>query len=130
MFSRYTLFGGRRRNGGRRPGANVNAFVDVHGAPLFFATVAVVALNFLDAWFTMLFLSYGGQELNPIMDAIIRIGPWPFLLLKSAGIGFCVAFLTLAKNFRIARIGLWVVLVGYILLLGWHLFLLTRLPVD
>lgn len=85
--------------------------------------LAVVALNFLDAWFTMLFLSHGGEELNPIMDAVIRQGTMPFVLAKSVGIGICVAVLTVAKNFRFARVGLGIVLVGYAALLGWHLHL-------
>lgn len=122
-LSRYTFFGGRRRSGGRRAMENDGAFVDVHGAGLFLVVLAVIALNFLDAWFTMFFLSLGGEELNPVMDAVIREGTLPFVLAKSVGIGICVAVLTIAKNFRFARIGLAVVLVGYALLFGWHMWL-------
>ncbi len=126
MLSRYALFGGRRR-AGRRPGENDNSFVDVHGPALFAVVLGVVLLNFLDAWFTILFLSHGGQEMNPFVDEVLQWGPWPFILLKSAGIGLCVLFLTLAKNFRIAKLGLGVVLAGYLLLLCWHVVLYMRL---
>jgi hypothetical protein len=122
-LSRYTFFGGRRRSGGRRAHENDGSFVDVHGAGLFLVVLAVIALNFLDAWFTMYFLSLGGEELNPVMDAVIREGTLPFILAKSVGIGICVAVLTIAKNFRFARLGLAVVLVGYALLFGWHMWL-------
>ncbi len=122
-LSRYTFFGGRRRAGGRRAHENDDAFVDVHGPGLFLVVLAVIALNFLDAWFTMFFLSIGGEELNPVMDAVIREGTLPFILAKSVGIGICVAVLTVAKNFRFARVGLAVVLVGYALLFGWHMWL-------
>lgn len=128
MWSRYVLFGGRRRTV-RRAEEREGAFVDIHGPRLLGLVSAIVALNLLDAWFTLLFLSHGGQELNPFVQQILDLGghPWPFLLFKTIGIGICCAFLTLTKNFRPARIGLWVVFVGYTVLLGWHLYLLSWL---
>lgn len=128
MWSRYALFGGRRRTV-RRVAEREGAFVDVHGARLFLLVLCIVALNLLDAWFTLLFLSHGGKELNPFVQAILDAGghPWPFLLFKTVGIGCLCAFLTLTKNFRPARFGLWFVFVGYSVLLGWHLYLLSWL---
>ena len=129
MFSRYTWRGGRRRRGGRRPGEDASTFVDMHGGVLFAIVSAVATLNFLDAWFTVYFISYGGMELNPIVDQLLLMGTWPFILAKSIGIGVCVAVLTVTKNFLIAKIGLGIVLVGYSALLGWHLYLLGHIPV-
>jgi hypothetical protein len=130
MLSRYMLFGGRRAQIRRRD-EREGAFVDLHGPRLFGMVLAILALNLLDAWFTLVFLSHGGKEMNPMVQAVLDLGdhPWPFLLLKTLGIGLLCAFLTLAKNFRSARIGLWFVLVGYTALLGWHLYLLTWLGV-
>ena len=126
MFSRYALFGGRRR-AVRRVDDDPQQFVDQYGSGLFLVVLAIVALNFLDAWFTIFFLSHGGTELNPLVDSVIRLGLLPFILLKSVGIGFCVVVLTVAKNFRTARFGLGVVLLGYTALLGgWHLYLLLE----
>ena len=85
------------------------------------------ALNFLDAWFTVLFLSHGGTELNPFVDELLMLGTWPFILVKSLGIGICCVVLTLTRKFWMSRLGLGFVFTGYTLLLGWHLFLLTRL---
>lgn len=128
MFSRYTFFGGRRRTVRRveeRPGS----FVDVHGPRIFFLVLAIVGLNLLDAWFTLLVLSHGGKELNPVVQSVLDLGghPWPFVVLKTMGIGFACAFLTVTKHFRSARIGLWLVFGGYGALLGWHLYLLSWL---
>ena len=122
------LWGGRRRQI-RREEEREGAFVDVHGPRLFVMVLAILALNLLDAWFTLLFLQHGGKELNPLVQAVLDLGddPWPFLLMKTAGIGVLCAYLTLAKNFRSARIGLWFVLAGYTALLGWHLYLVTWL---
>ena len=131
MLSRYALWGGRRRQA-RREGEREGAFVDVHGPRLLAMVLAILALNLLDAWFTLVFLSHGGKELNPMVQTVLDLGdhPWPFLVMKTLGIGVLCAYLTLAKNFRSARIGLWVVFVGYTALLGWHLYLLTWLGVS
>lgn len=128
MWSRYALFGGRRRTVRRRE-EREGAFVDVHGPRMFVLVVAIVALNLLDAWFTLLFLSHGGQELNPVVQFVLDFGghPWPFVLLKTVGIGFACAFLTMTKHFRSARWGLGVVFVGYAALLAWHFYLLQWL---
>jgi hypothetical protein len=128
MWSRHALLGGRRRTV-RRGHEREGAFVDVHGPRLFALVLLIVALNLLDAWFTLLFLAHGGTELNPLVQLVLDFGahPWPFLLLKTVGIGTACAFLALAKHFRPARIGLWLVAAGYAALLVWHLYLLSWL---
>lgn len=125
MWSRYAWFGGRRRSV-RRDEEREGSFVDVHGPRMLLLVLTIVALNLLDAWFTLLFLSHGGKELNPVVQAVLDLGghPWPFLLLKTVGIGLACAFLAMTKHFRPARLGLGFVLVGYAVLLGWHLLLL------
>ena len=125
MWSRYVLFGGRRRTI-RRGEEREGAFVDVHGPRVLLVALAIVALNLLDAWFTLLFLSHGGQELNPMVQLVLDLGghPWPFLLLKTVGIGCACAFLVITKHFRPARWGMAAVLIGYAVLLCWHLYLL------
>jgi hypothetical protein len=126
-FSWHVWFGGRRL-GPRRRADDPYGFADQHGWSLFLVVTAVAALNIVDAYFTVLFLSHGGVELNPLIDFVLTQGTWPFLLVKSLGIGVCLVFLTLTKSFRASRIGLGVVLVGYLLLLCWHLYLLGEIP--
>ena len=128
MLSRYALFGGRRRTL-RREDERDGAFVDVHGRRLFVLVMGIVALNLLDAWFTLLFLAHGGRELNPLVQSVLDLSdhPWPFIICKTIGIGLACCFLTLTKNFRSARLGLWFVFGGYSVLLGWHLYLLSML---
>ena len=126
MLSRHTLAGGRRRSG-RRQGERWGTFVDSHGNTLFLMVTAVLALNILDALFTVLFLSYGAIEMNPLVAMSLESGLGTFLTVKSVGIGICVGFLTLTKNFRVSRVGLAVVLVGYSLLMGWHSYLCYNL---
>jgi hypothetical protein len=129
MFSRFVLRGGRRRKV-RREEERDGAFVDIHGAGVLLVVLSIVALNLLDAFFTLLFLSHGGTELNPAVQWVLDSTwhPWPFLLMKTVGIGIACAFLMMAKHFRSARVGMAFVLVGYAVLLGWHLTLLQYLP--
>jgi hypothetical protein len=129
MFSRFVLWGGRRRHV-RRVEERDSAFVDIHGPFMLFVAMAIVALNLLDAFFTLLFLSHGGTELNPAVQLVLDSSwhPWPFILMKTVGIGIACSFLVMAKHFRPARIGLAFVLFGYAVLLGWHFFLLQYLP--
>ena len=126
MFSRYALLGGRRETG-RREGERWGHFVDNHGWVLFLVVSTVLLLSILDALFTVLFLSYGAVEMNPVVAASLDCGLWMFLTMKSLGIGICMTFLTLTKNFRVSRIGLGVVFVGYSALLVWHSHLYNNL---
>jgi hypothetical protein len=128
FLSRYTFFGGRRR-GGRRTGEKRDIFVDVFGEHLFLVALLIVALNMLDAFFTLLLLSHGGEEANPVALWLLNVGPWAFILAKTIGIGLCTMLLVMIKNFRGARVGLGIVLAVYLLLLGWHFYLCIRIGI-
>lgn len=130
MLSRYVLWGGRRTEP-RRLEERDGAFVDRFGPRLLAVIIAIIALNLADAWFTLFFLAHGGEELNPFVQRILDLSthPWPFLVFKTIGIGLCCAFLAMTKNFRSARIGMGFVFFGYLVLLGWHLYLLAWLDV-
>jgi hypothetical protein len=66
-----------------------------------------------DAFFTMLWLDRGGQEANPIMNFFLDIGPNAFLLQKCIVVGIWLVVLLVHKNFRFARIGIYVSLAAY-----------------
>ncbi len=127
MLSRYVFGAGRRRDF-RRGGESHASFVDTHGAGLFAVITAIAMLNILDALFTVLFLSCGGREVNPVVQFTLDSGLWVFVVFKSLGIGACLLVLTLTKNFRFSRFGLGVIFFGYLTLLGWHAFLYTQIP--
>ena len=44
--------------------------------------LAIVALNLVDAFATLRHLSYGAEELNPLMLALLRCGEQHFLVVK------------------------------------------------
>ncbi len=122
MLGRYTFFGGRRERG-RRSMERQNIFVDRFGQGVFFFVTLILLLNMLDAYFTMFFLGVGGQEVNPVAFALLRIGPWAFLVAKTVGIGLCAAYLVLVKKFRGVSLGIGIVLAIYVVLICWHFYL-------
>lgn len=128
LICHYTLFGGRRR-AGRRAGETAGVFVDNHGPVLFTVALLIIGLNILDAWFTVFLIAQGGQEMNPIVAKVLDLGIAPFIACKSFGIGICLSFLILTKNFTVSRLGLTAVLVGYMSLLVWHLYLAAAVDV-
>lgn len=122
-FSRFTLFGGRRRRA-RRAGENDGTFVDQYSGRLLAIMLWIAVMNAGDSFFTLLHLQAGGIELNPVAEAMLGTGRVGFVLLKSLLITVPLIVLTLHKNFPLARIGIWVAANAYTVLLGYHLALL------
>jgi len=109
----------RRRAGGRREDDRAG-YVDRYSRRDVFLLLSVFLLNVGAAWMTMLWLSRGGREANPIMDFFLDISPTAFLLQKCLVVGFWLLILLVHKNFRFARIGLYASLVVYALLMLVH----------
>jgi len=122
MFSRYALFGGRRV-GDRRRGGGENTYVDVYEPWLAGALVAIGVMCALDAVFTLLYIQKDGQEANPLMAALIDMGPRTFVLVKCSvtNVGLCV--LCLHKNFRFVKPVIGALFAIYSLLFAYHLYL-------
>ena len=85
--------------------------------------LGIFFLNIFDAFCTLIWLQRGGSEGNPLMDLAIQAGDSVFLFQKCIVAGLWLLVLLVHKNFRIARIGLWVLLVVYGVLAAYHAFL-------
>lgn len=121
-LSKYSFFGGRRRglpyaSGGER------TFVDVYGTKVWIALSLFLALNFLDAHFTLIYLQRGGAEGNPVAQLLLNQGVAPFYTWKNLGIGVGAMLFCLMKNFPNVRKGVFIVLSFYQLLFFYHLAL-------
>jgi hypothetical protein len=121
-FSFRGWFAGRRR-GDRRGTSDRNSYVDLYEPWLGGALVAIGALCAVDAVYTLLYLQKGGEEVNPIMDALIGVGPRTFVLVKCAVTNLGLLVLCLHKNFRWVKQIVTGLLVIYSLLLVYHLYL-------
>jgi hypothetical protein len=122
-FSRYTLWGGRRR-GGRRAGETEGIFVDQYSRRLLLVMLWIALMNAGDSFFTLLHLQSGGIELNPVAAAMLETGRFGFVVIKSLVITIPLIVLTLHKSFPLARIGIWTAAAAYTALLVYHVSLL------
>ncbi len=119
----HSLLGFHRRRRGRRLGERDNIYVDSYTRHDVALMLGVFVLNILDAFFTLRWLGMGGSEGNPLMDALIRTSDMIFVLQKCLVVGLWLLILVIHKNFRIARVGLWVGLILYAGILFYHFFL-------
>jgi len=121
-FSRYSLRGGRRRSV-RRVEEREGTFVDAYDLPLLLAVLWVTVMNVADSFFTLVHLQSGGVELNPVAAWLLTTGRFGFVFWKGLMISVALLVLTLHKNFRLARMGLWVAASAYTALVAYHLYL-------
>ena len=121
-FSRYTLWGGRRKEP-RRASEREGSFVDVYGGRLFLLLLWIALMNVGDSFFTLVHLQAGGVELNPVARALLTTGRWNFVFVKSILIGLALVVLAVHKNFHLSRVGLWTAAGTYTCLVAYHLLL-------
>ena len=119
-----SLRGPRRRSGGRRAGEQGEVYVDRYSARDVLLVVVILLLNVVDALCTLAWLSRGGVEGNPLMNWVLEMGNGFFLFQKCIVAGGWLIVLLVHKNFRIARLGLWMLLAVYGLLALYHGMLL------
>jgi hypothetical protein len=115
-----SLSGKARRRHGRRQGESENSYVDVYHRRDVLLILAIFIFNVFDAVFTLAWLQRGGTEANPAMDYLIRVGDSAFLLQKCFVVGIWLLILIVHKNFRVARLGLWMLLALYGLIFLYH----------
>ncbi len=100
-MSRY-IFKGRRRKARRRE-EDRNYYVDRYELRYLLLITAILILCFLDAYFTLTLLRFGGFELNPFMLLLMNKDIALALISKYLITVFCLIFFLLHKNFRIFK---------------------------
>ena len=101
----------------------MDTYVDRYHKTDVLLLTAVFALNIADAALTLNWLQVGGTEANPVMAWFLQQGEWAFLTQKFVVVGVWLLILTVHKNFRIARAGLWFLLALYASIFAYHIFL-------
>ena len=114
------LFSPKRRGTGGRRKEDQASYVDHYSKRDVVLLLSIFILNVCDAFFTMMWLNQGGKEANPVMDVFLDVGPGAFLIQKCLIVGAWLILLLAHKNFRFARLGLYVSLAVYSLLLILH----------
>jgi hypothetical protein len=117
----------RRKKGGRRE--SDTGYVDIYDLRTWLVAVSVILLSLMDALLTQRHLMYGSaRELNPIMDAVIRIGGMPaFYGTKILLTLVAVTIIMLHKEWSMGKIAARVCLWAYILISLYHIYLVFAL---
>jgi len=98
-----SLYKRRRRNLRRTADRHKEHYVDLHEPKLLITGVAILVLSCMDAWFTLLLLQHGAEEINPLMRLLIEIDAGLFIKTKIAITAFCVVFIVAHKNFWLLK---------------------------
>lgn len=99
-FTRSSLFGSRKRSR-RKEDHERHRFVDRYSPRSIFTVVAIIVLSIIDATFTLRLIDLGAaREANPLMDYLLRKGPWTFFLIKFLLTTICVLACLVLKNFK------------------------------
>lgn len=122
-----------RRRGGRRAEDHHRPVVDWHGPGLLTSSILILLLCAADAFLTLLLLTRGAYEANPVMAMFVYDDVRAFASVKMALTGGGVLALVAVSRFRVfgfLRAGsiLHGVLVGYATLIVYELYMLSLLP--
>jgi hypothetical protein len=122
----------RRRLGPRRDTDSHPAATDWFSPQWLATTILILVLSSADALLTLELVSRGATEMNPFMDPLVSGSGHGFAYWKLGLTAFGVVILTMLARFRILggiAVGniLYVVLCGYLVLVGYELWLLGKL---
>lgn len=76
-------------------------YVDSHGLWLLVTAMGVMFLSITDAYFTLLLLQFGAEEVNPFLNWLLGIDQQLFFVVKLAMTGFCIVWLVVHERFRV-----------------------------
>lgn len=99
-LSKFTVQGRRgsfRRENDRRKGG----YVDRYGPGLLILLVLILGLNVLDALLTMIILSNGGLEMNPVVRSVMHLYGDKFWVWKFFTVSVPLILLCLHSKFRL-----------------------------
>jgi hypothetical protein len=129
---RRLLFSGRRRNLRRADDRRKLALLDHYSPKIFAIIVAILLLSLVDAVLTLVLISHGAVELNPVMAYFLSKGDWTFLISKYLLTAISVTIIVLInyvfiRIFRTHVRNLLFYFAGcFVLVVAWELFLMIR----
>lgn len=129
------LFNGRRETIRRREDRRKAVYLDRYHKSLFGIIVLILLLSVTDAILTMLLISHGAVEVNPVMAFYIGVGPYTFLFVKYTLTSFGLVILVVFRNrfLRTLRVRagtfLYVIMAAFIGVVSWQIFLINKVIV-
>ena len=126
LFSRYTLWGKRRRNT-HEEDPRSDYFIDRPDGGYLVLLVAIVLLVAFDAVATWIFLHHGGEEGNPFVVWLLTLGPSAFWVLKLAPLPLMFAYFAAKRFFAWTQVLALTLFSVYTVLAGFHLYWIYRI---
>lgn len=122
---------GKRQHARRAEDKQSNGYyIDRYGPKLLLACVAILLLCLADAYFTIQIINSGGEELNALMDMLIRESILIFIVSKYFMTSGSLIFLVAHRNFTVCcnKLKVTHVIAGllfiYIVLIGYEINIL------
>ena len=81
-FEKFLLFGGSRHMVRRADDKKRIILLDRYEPSLLFSVLTILCLSLVDGTLTLLLVSQGANELNPVMQYYLTLGPKSFILAK------------------------------------------------
>lgn len=118
----------RRRNG-RRESDALYPIIDWHSPHLLIPALAILALCVLDGVLTVVLMTHGAAEMNPVMALFLPHNLLGFAIVKLTLTGVGVCMLVACSRMRLFRkirgeLFVYAVLAGYVLLIAYELRML------
>jgi hypothetical protein len=124
----------RRRHAPRRSAERHVVVTDWFQPQWLALTIGILLLCFVDAIFTLTLISNGASEVNPLMAPLLKGSGHSFGYWKIGLTAVGLITLTVLARLRFwgRAVGtlLYVFLAGYLVLVGYELFLLRNIPLD
>lgn len=80
----------------------------------------ILCLNMFDVFATLRHIEYGAEEVNPLMSALMHMGPIYFFVVKFVWVAFAISLFMLHPNPTRVRFFAWMLSVGFVALTMWH----------
>ena len=125
-LSRYTFFG-RRKMIRRKSDRQKGGYIDRYSATLFFFLITIIALNVLDALFTMMILDLKGLEANPVVHSVISLYGTKFWVWKFSIVSVSLVLLCLHSRFKLVKEIIIAISCLYVMVVIYQIFLLLHM---
>ena len=132
QLSKRLFIKGLRESMRRADDRNRIAIFDRYKSPLFIGMMIVLSLSILDGILTLILLSQGAKELNPVMRYYLNHGPQVFIVVKYGLTVLPMLIILFANEALTSRywIGAGMLFYAFAAFFGgvviWEVFLLTR----
>ena len=127
---KYLFFNGRRERIRREDDRNRVFIFDRYNPKLFAAITTILMLSIFDALLTLILISKGSTELNPVMNYFLQHGLLSFIVAKYFLTSIGVVILLIFKNIFFSKAKIYthklymVVIIAFAAVIAWEIFLI------